>query len=282
MFVCFNVFLLDNHVCLFPTGRCIRVCKKVGGGASWRNIFNIDWDCQSCIDQLPRCFFIYKLAAIGHTCPPPRTLLEKDELGESIIFFIIHHLIGWWFYPLSCCSVSFWKQNAHLVCMVQDLWFDRTEWCCVCWLKCWRRKSGINCDEGEHLWGTFCQKVSDLGIKHRHYNSTNQARNQRTWTHLGDQDVQNCSTFSCLNSLPPIRGLSVCQWEGKLTFGQKPFYLLSSSSAPFQPFPPFQLNLQHLPLFLRQPSWPHHSSPPRPRLVDCPTQLIYICFFYVS
>ena len=71
MFVCFNVFVLDNHVCLFPTGRCIRVCKKVAGGASWRNIFNIDWDCQSCIDQLPRCFFIYKLAAIGHTCPPP-------------------------------------------------------------------------------------------------------------------------------------------------------------------------------------------------------------------
>ena len=64
-------FLLDNHVCLFPTGWCIRVCKKVAGGASWRNIFNIDWDCQSCIDQLPRCFFIYKLAAIGHTCPPP-------------------------------------------------------------------------------------------------------------------------------------------------------------------------------------------------------------------
>ena len=64
MFVCFNVFLLDKHVCLFPTGWCIRVCKKVGGGASWRNIFNIDWDCQSCIDQLSPRFFIYKLGDV--------------------------------------------------------------------------------------------------------------------------------------------------------------------------------------------------------------------------
>ena len=259
MFVCFNVFLLDNHVCLFPTGRCIRVCKKVGGGASWRNIFNIDWDCQSCIDQLPRCFFIYKLAAIGHTCPPPRTLLEKDELGESIIFFIIHHLIGWWFYPLSCCSVSFWKQNAHLVCMVQDLWFDRTEWCCVCWLKCWRRKSGINCDEGEHLWGTFCQKVSDLGIKHRHYNSTNQAFSRELgpiWAIRMFKIVQHSHVPDPRLECLPMRGKADIWPEALL-----PALLLLSSFSAFSaksPASPF-------PLFLRQPSWPHQSSPPRPR-----------------
>ena len=94
--------------------------------------------------------------------------------------------------------------------------------------------------------GTFCQEVSDLGIKHRHYNYIHQAGSllQRTCSHLADDavamyrilqfdqgqnDVVQIPDILMFRQFTPDPRLECPPMRGKadLTFGQKPFRLPS-------------------------------------------------------